>query len=173
MANNTKAAAPTAPMTAPTAATTPVTTMAAQTEAAISFAKNSFEQVAAKSREAMEQGLKAIDSMNTMSRGNVEALLESSRAASGGFQSIAQEVAQYSKQSLDRTTAAVRSMGLAKTAPELMQMQSDFARAELATTIAETTRLSQAMFATMTAIFEPLQKHAMAAAQTKDAPKQA
>jgi hypothetical protein len=142
--------------------------MTAQTEQAITMAKASFEQVATKSREAMAQNLKTVDVITEMTRGNFDALLESSRLASGGFQAIAQEVADHSKQSLARTTAAAQALAKARTAPELMKLQSEFARAEFSTAIAEVTKLSQEMFKTMTAIFEPLQKQAVLAAQIKD-----
>jgi phasin family protein len=167
MANTAKPAASSA--AEPTAAATAVTALTAQADQAIGFAKNSLEQVTAKSREAMEQGLKAMDTVTSMSNGNVDALLESSRAASGAFQSIAEEVAQYSKQSVERTTAAVRAMADAKTVPELIQVQSDFARTEFAAAIAETTRLAQTVFATMTAIAAPLQSRVMAVVPTKEA----
>lgn len=142
--------------------------MTAQTEQAINLAKASFEQIAIQSREAMEQSLKTVSVVTEMTRGNVEALLESSRAASGDMQAIAQEVADYSKQTSERTTTVARSLALAKTAPELMKMQSEFAQSEFATAIAEVSKLSQTMFQTMTAIFEPLQKQAITAAQIKD-----
>jgi hypothetical protein len=149
-------------------AASPVAMMTAQTEMAINLAKANFEQIAAKSREAMEQSLKAVGSVTEMARGNVDALLESSRVASGGFVAIAQEVAEFSKQSMERTTRAARILSVAKTAPELIQLQSEFARTEFTTAIAEASKLSQDMFKTMTAIFEPLQRHAIAAAQVKD-----
>ncbi|WP_374140235.1 phasin family protein [Sphingomonas sp.] len=171
MVTTSKTAAPSALTAEPTAATAAVATMAAQTDQAISVAKTSFGQASAKSREAMEEGLKVMDSMTTISHGNVDAFLESSRAASGAFQSIAEEAAQYSKKSAERTAIAVRSMAEAKTVSELMQVQSDFARAEFTTAIAGTTRLVQTVFATMTAIVAPLQSRAMAAVQTKDSPE--
>lgn len=150
------------------AAETSATMMTAQTEQAISMAKASFEQIATKSREAMEQSLKTVDTITDMTRGNVDALIESSRVASGGMQAIAQEVADYSKHALERTAKAAKSLSQAKTAPELMQLQSEFAQAEFNNAIAEISKLSQGMFKTMTAIFEPLQIRAVAAAQIKD-----
>lgn len=150
------------------AAMTPAAMMTAQTEQAITMAKNSFEQVATRSREAMEQGMKTVNVITEMSRGNVEAFLESSRAASNGLQAIAQEVTEYSRDSMDRTAAAARAMTQARTAPELTKLQSEYARNEFATAIAEYSKLSQAMFQTMTAMFEPLQKQALTAAQIKD-----
>jgi phasin family protein len=142
--------------------------MTAQTEQAITMAKASFDQIAARSREAMEQSMKTVNVVTEMTRGNVDALLESSRVASGAFQEIAKDVVAYSNQSLERTASAVRTMSHAKTAPELMKLQSEFARAEFSTAISEVTKLSQLMFQTMTAIFEPLQKQAITAAQIKD-----
>lgn len=146
--------------------------MTAQTEQAITMAKSSFEQVATKSREAMEQSMKTVGTVTEMTRGNVDALLESSRTAAGGIQVIAQEVADYGKQTFERTTAAGRTMALARTAPELFHLQSEFARTEFTTAIAEYSKLSQAMFQTMTAMFEPLQKQAITAAQIKDLMKE-
>jgi hypothetical protein len=143
-------------------------TMTAQTEQAIGVAKASFELIATKSREAMEQSLKSVTAITEMTRGNVDALIESSRVASGGMQAIAQDVAEYSKHTLERTATAAKALSQAKTAPELMQLQSEFAQAEFNNAITEMTKLSQDMFKTMTAIFEPLQARAMAAAQIKD-----
>jgi hypothetical protein len=156
------------PETVQTAMAGTAAMMTAQTEQAITMAKASFEQVANKSREAMAQNLKTVDVITEMTRGNFDALLESSRVASGGFQVIAQDVAAFSKHSMERTAAAAKSLSQAKTAPELMQLQGEFARAEFGTAIAEMTKLSQAMFTTMTAVFEPLQKQAVIAAQIKD-----
>lgn len=138
------------------------------TEQAISMAKASFEQIAIKSRAAMEQNLKAVDTITSMTRGNVDALIESSRLASGGMQAIVQEVAQYSKHALERTAVLAKTLSQARTAPELMQLQSEFARAEFNNAIVEMTKLSQDMFKTMTAVFEPLQVRAVVAAQIKD-----
>jgi hypothetical protein len=146
----------------------PTAPITAQTEHAITMAKANFEQIAAKSREAIEQSMKTVGVVTEMTRGNVEALLESSRTAAGGMQVIGQEVVNYGKQTFERTTAAGRTMALARTAPELIQLQSEFARTEFATAIAEYLKLSQTMFQAMTAMFEPLQKQAITAAQIKD-----
>lgn len=171
MANTAIPADPSSPKAEPTAATTAVATMVAQADQAISYAKNSLEQVTAKSREAMQQGLTAIDSVSSITSGNIDALLESSRAASGAFQSFAEGAAQYSKHSIERTASAARAMADAKTLPDVMQVQSDFARSEYAAFIAETNRLVQTVFATMTTIVAPLQSRVIAAVQTTDASK--
>ncbi len=142
--------------------------MIEQTERAITQAKETFEQMATKSREAMQQGLKTVDAITGMARGNVDALLESSRLAAGGFQTIAGEVAEFSKANLERTTSAARALTLARTAPELMQLQSEFARSQFNSAVGEVSKLSELMFRTMSEVFEPLQKQAMTSAQIRD-----
>ena len=169
MANNAKTADP----AAATAQPAPAAMLTTSAQQAMTMAQTRFKDVAAKSREAMEMGLKAVDVAAATSRSNVDALLESSRMASGALEAIARDVADYAKQRADRTTAAARALTEAKSVPELMQMQGDFARAEFAATIAESTRLSQAMFAAVGAMFAPLQQQAMAAAQAVDPSKDA
>ena len=164
MANNAKADTPAEPATQPT----PVAMMTASSEQAMTIAKARFDDIATKSREAMEMGLKAVDVAAATSRSNVDALLESSRMASGALEAIARDVADYAKQRADRTTAAARALTEAKSVPELVQMQGDFARAEFAAAIGETARLSQAMFAAMGGIFAPLQQQALAAAKSME-----
>jgi len=138
------------------------------TEQAIAQAKEAFDHVAARSRDAMEQGLKTVNTITTMTRGNVDALIESSRIASGGLQTIAQDVADFSKQSLARTASAAQTLTQAKTTPDLMKLQSEFAQAQFNEAVNEFNKLSQTMFKTMTEIFEPLQRRAVKAAQIHD-----
>ena len=164
MANNAKADTPAEPATQPT----PVAMMTASSEQAMTIAKARFDDIATKSREAMEMGLKAVDVAAATSRSNVDALLESSRMASGALEALARDVADYAKQRADRTTAAARALTEAKSVPELVQMQGDFARAEFAAAIGETARLSQAMFAAMGGIFAPLQQQALATAKSME-----
>jgi phasin family protein len=140
------------------------TMITTQTEQAIAMAKANFEQIASKSREAMEQSIQTVDFLTIMTRGNVDALLESSRVAAGSLQNIAHEVADYSKTSFDRTTSAARAISQATTPTELMQLQNEFAQAEFSNSIAQVSKLSEAMFKTMADIFDPLQKQAVASA---------
>ena len=138
--------------------------MTTQTEQAILMAKANFEQIADKSREAMEQSVQTVNFLTIMTRGHVEALLETARVASGSMQNIAHGVADYSKNTLERAANAARILSQAKSTSELIHLQGEFARNECTIAIAEVTKLSETMFKTMTAIFDPLQKQAVAAA---------
>jgi hypothetical protein len=130
--------------------------LSAQSEHALNMVKDSFDQLAAHARETMNQSMKSMHVMSGMSVVTLDALLEASRIASKGLETIASEVANQSKQRLERTLTTAQSMVSAKTVPELIQMQSAFARTEFESAIAEYSKLSQTMSHTLVAVFEPL-----------------
>jgi len=134
--------------------------MTTQAEQALFTAKATFEQIALKTRESMEKSLTMLDSATEMTRGNVDALVESSRIATSNLQALAQEASHYSKQRMQRAAAAAQALTQVKTVPELMKLQSDYTLNEFTLAIAEMSKLSQMTLQNITAAFEPLQKRA-------------
>lgn len=132
-------------------------------ESAMTQGKATFEQVASKSREAIESGMKNVDEIAGMARGNVEAMLASSRAAAQGIEAIAREVADFSRKAFDETTAAARAMTTVKTPNELMALQNDFAKTQFDAAVAEMSKLSETMVKLMGEVFEPMQARAAVA----------
>ena len=135
-------------------------TMTATTENAMSQGKATMEQIAGKSREAVEHGMKQVDELVGVARGNVEAMLAASRAATAGLETIAHQVADFSRKSFEETTAAARAMTTVKTPNELMQLQNDFAKTQFDHAISEMSKLSETMVKLMGEVFEPIQKSA-------------
>lgn len=127
------------------------------TENAMSQGKAALEQVTAKSKEAIETGMKSLDEMTAMARGNVEALLASTKAATTGLESIAHQVADFSRKSFEETTAAARAMTTVKTPNELMQLQNDFAKTQFDAAISEMSKLSETLVKLAGEVFEPVQ----------------
>jgi len=137
--------------------------MTSQGENVMAQGKAAMEQMATKSREAVEHGMKHADELASMARGNVEAMLASSRAATAGLEAIAHQVADFSRKSFEETTAAARAMTTVKTPNELMQLQNDFAKTQFDHAISEMSKLSETMVKLMGEVFEPIQKSATAA----------
>lgn len=138
-------------------------TMHATSEQAMASGKATFDQVATKSREAIEHGMKSVDEMAGLARGNVEAMLASSRAAAQGIEAIAREVAEFSRKTFDETAAAARAMTTVKTPNELMALQNDFAKTQFDAAVAEMSKLSETMVKLMGEVFEPIQARAAVA----------
>ncbi len=129
----------------------------AGTQAAYTNGKATLEQMTAKSKETIEHGMKSLDDMQSMAKGNVEALLASAKAATTGLETIAHQVAEFSRKSFEDTTAAARAMTTVKTPNELMQLQSDFAKAQFDAAVAEMSKLSETMVKLAGEVFEPMQ----------------
>lgn len=127
------------------------------TENAVSQGKATLEQMTAKSKEAIETGMKSLDEMSAMARGNVEALLASTKAATTGLETIAHQVADFSRKSFEETTAAARAMTTVKTPNELMQLQNDFAKTQFDAAISEMSKLSETLVKLAGEVFEPVQ----------------
>ena len=127
------------------------------TETAYANGKAALDQVTTKSKEAIEHGMKSLDDMTTMARGNVEALLASTRAATTGLETIAHQVADFSRKHFEETTAAARAMTTVKTPNELMQLQNDFAKTQFDAAINEMSKLSETLVKLAGEVFEPMQ----------------
>lgn len=143
-----------------------VKTFTNNAETAVHTGKAAMEQVATRSREALEHGVKSLDDMTNLAKGNVEAMLASSKAATHGFEQIAQQVADYARKSFEETAAAARALTTVKTPNELMQLQNDFAKGQFDRAVHEMSKLSEAMVKMMGDVMEPVQNRAATATET-------
>ena len=126
-------------------------------EAAIESSKAAIEQVTAKSREAVEASMKSLDEITDMARGNVEAVMASARAASTGIESITAHVTEISRKSFEDASAVAKSLTTAKSPNELMQLQTDFAKAQFDSMVAEMSKMTEMMMKISGDVMEPVQ----------------
>jgi phasin family protein len=145
---------------------TTVNTLNAQTETAINNGKAAMEQVAAKSKEAVEASMKSLDELTEMSRANIDALIASAKVATAGVEQVMTHLTEASKKSFEDTTAMMKGLAAAKTPNELMQLQSDFAKAQFDNAVAEYSKLSEMMVKLAGDVMEPVQNQ-MAVATDK------
>jgi phasin family protein len=124
-------------------------TVAAQTKAA-------YEQASVKAKEALSKGVKSVEDYNAMNRDNLEALMSSSRIAVKGMETIGRHIADASKTNFEATTAAIKSMTAVKTPTELMQVQSDFAKAQFDTAVTNFSKLTEALVKLSGEVMEPI-----------------
>jgi phasin family protein len=98
-----------------------------------------------RAKAAMEKSGKMVEEMNEFGKGNVEALVESSRIALKGFESIGQDAAEYGRKSFEGFTAAMKSMASVKSPTELFKLHSDFVKASFDQAVAEASKNTEAM----------------------------
>lgn len=117
-----------------------------------------------RAKAAFEKGSKAFEDMNDFSKGNVEALVESSKIAAKGFEKIGQDAAEYGRTSFEKATAAFRQMASVKSPAELFRLQSEYVRDSFDTMVAETSKNSEAMLKLAGEIAQPISNRVAVAA---------
>lgn len=129
-----------------------------------------FGDLNARAKAAVEKSAKFGEELTDLAKGNVEALMASSKAAAKGAETLAQEAAEYGKKHFERTTSTLSGFAAVKSPTELFQLQSDFARTSIDEAIAGASRLSETWLKLAGDIFQPLSsRYAVAAEKIKNA----
>ncbi len=139
-------------------------TIKATAQTAIDQGKAAFEQAATRTREAMDRGVKSLEEINDFNRGNVEALVQSGKAAAQGFEKLAQGAVAFSKKHYEEGTAAVRTMTAAKTPNEFFAASNEYAKSYFDSLVAEMSRVTETSMKVMGEVFEPISNRAALAA---------
>lgn len=100
-----------------------------------------------------------------LARGNVEAMVASSRIAAQNATTIGQEAAEAGRKSFEEASEAIKSFADAKTPSELLRLQGEFARSYMETMIAEGTRLSETVVKLTGEAMQPVQNRFAVAAE--------
>ena len=129
-------------------------------------AKTMFAEVGDRAKRAMERGTTMIEELNAFGKGNVEAIVESTRIAAHGIETMGQDAAAYTRQSFEGATAAIRTLAAVKSPTEFMTLQADYARGMMDAMIAETSRSTEAMLKLAGAVAQPISNRMAIAADT-------
>ena len=113
-------------------------------------------QVADRTRETMDRGVKAFEQFNDQARGSVDAFTASSRAAAQGVEQMVQQAAEFSRKTFEGATAAMRVLATAKTPNEVFQAQNDFAKAQFDNFVGEYSKLTENMLRLTGEVFQPI-----------------
>jgi len=121
-----------------------------------------FADAAGRSEEAVKRSRKAAEEFAELYRGNLDAFVEAGKIAATGAQSIGQDIAAKSRDSLERTANTVRSFAEAKSPTELLQLQSDFARTAFDRFVEESSNLTESVVKLAGEAFQPISNRASA-----------
>ena len=127
--------------------------------------KTVFGDVNERAKAAVERSAKIVEEFADLTRGNVEAIVASSKVAAKGVETLSQEAAEYSRKSFEDASAALKSIVEVKSATDLFKLQGDFARAAFDSAVAESARLSEAMLKIAGDVAEPITSRYTVAAE--------
>jgi phasin family protein len=144
-------------------------TIASPAEAA-DKAQALFADFSNRFKTAFEKSSKFGEEYVDFAKGNVEAVIASSKVAAKAGETLGQEAAEYGKKHLEAATTAFKSFASVKSPTELFQLQSEFAKASFDSLVAEASRVSEALMKVAGEVAQPLStRYALAAEKIKSA----
>ena len=128
-----------------------------------------FGDVNEQARAAFEKNAKIVEELAELTRGNVEAIVASSKVAARGVEALGQEAAEYGRKSFEEASTAFRGFADIKSPTDLFRLQSEFAKTQFDNIVAESSKLSEAMIKLASEVFEPLStRYSVAAEKVKN-----
>lgn len=124
-----------------------------------------FGDVNDRAKTAMEKGSKMFEDMNDFSKGNVEALVESSKIAAKGAEDIAKYTTEYVKTSVEKATATAKQFAGVKSPTELFALQSEHAKSAMDSMMAETAKFTENYLKLLGEIAQPISNRVAVAAE--------
>lgn len=124
-----------------------------------------FGDMNERSKTAMEKGARVMEEMTELTRGNVEALVASSKVAARGVETLTQEAADFGRRSFEEASATLKSFTEVKSATDFFRLQSDFARSQFDAMVAESSKLSETMIKLAGDVAQPLTNRYTVAAE--------
>ena len=129
-----------------------------------------FGDVNERAKTAIERNTRIAEELTELTKGNVEALVASTKVAAKAVETIGQEVAEFSRKSFEDASTALKGFADVKSPTDFFRLQSDFARSQFDTVVAETSKLSETVIKFAGQAAEPItNRYSVAAERVRSA----
>ena len=124
-----------------------------------------FGDVNERAKTAMEKSARFVEEMTDFTRGNVEAIVASSKVAARGVETLGQEAAEFGRRSFEEASATFKSFAEVKSPTDFFRLQSEFARAQFDAMVAESSKISEQVIKLAGEVAEPITSRYTVAAE--------
>jgi len=124
-----------------------------------------FGDINERAKAAAEKSAKIVEELADLTRGNVEALVASSKIAAKGVETLSQDAAEYSRKSFEEASAVLKSFAEVKSATDFFRLQGDYARSAFDAAVAESARVSETVLKLAGDVAEPINSRYTVAAE--------
>lgn len=145
-----------------TAMTETVTKIASE---AVERGQALFGDFNARAKAALEKSTKLVEELNEFNKGNLEAVVESTKVAAKGAEALGQQAADTARKNYEKATTAMKSFASVKSPTELFQLQSEYARSAFDSFVAESSKNTEAFLKLAGDVFQPLSNRIAVAAE--------
>ena len=113
-------------------------------------------------KDSIEKSLSALGEVNANSKKNLEAVVASVTAATKGAEALGAQAMAYSKKAMEDQVAAAKSLTTAKSVQEVVELQTAYAKSALEAYIAQVTKASETVSASVKESFQPINERVTA-----------
>lgn len=116
-------------------------------------------------KDAVEKSLASLNEVNAHSKKNLEAVIASVTASTKGAEAIGAQAMAFSKKAVENQVAAAKSLSGAKSIQEVVELQTNYAKSAFEAYIAEFSKMSEIMSASVKDSVKPLNERVTAAVE--------
>jgi phasin family protein len=129
-----------------------------------------FGDVNERAKTAVERNSRLAEEITELTKGNVEAVVASTKLAAKGVERIGQDVAEFGRKSFEDASAAIKGFAEVKSPVDFFRLQGEFARTQFDAVVAESSKLSEAFLKLAGEVAEPItNRYSVAAERVKNA----
>jgi phasin family protein len=102
--------------------------------------------------------IKSFEQLQSLGKDSFEAYAASASALTKGFQAIAQDAAEYSRKSLETSTAAVERVAAAKSIENALEVQQGYAREAYNAYLGQLSKFGELYLSTAKEAYKPFEQ---------------
>jgi phasin family protein len=118
--------------------------------------QDAVKDAAAKAKTFAEKGQAGLGEVSEFAKGNVEAMVESTKILAGGIQEMGKGYVAEAKTAFETMTADAKDLASAKSPTEFMEKQTAIMKKNFDAAIAKSSKSSEAMLKLVNEAFQPL-----------------
>lgn len=119
-------------------------------------AKAIFGDLNARTQDAVAKSTKAFEEINEFTKGNIEALVASSKIAAKGAEDIAKYSAEYGRKAIADTTENAKKFAAVKSPTEFFQLQSELVKSSIDALVSESSKFTENYLKLMGEVTQPI-----------------
>ena len=133
-------------------------------------ANAAFGDMSSRAKDAMAKSSRVMEDAVEFSKGNLEAVVASTRIAAKGAQDIAKYSAEYGRRTIEGANETAKKFASVKSPTEFFQLQSEVAKSNLDAVVAEASKFTENYLKLLGEIVQPMQsRYAVAVEKAKTA----
>jgi phasin family protein len=127
--------------------------------------QTAFNDATDHAKGAVDKSQKLLQDAAEFGKGNIEALVESSKIAARGFETLGQDAAAYAKKSFEEATAIAKTLASVKSPTEFFKLHSDYVRSSFDALVQHSSHNAETVLKLAGEVVQPLSNRVALAAE--------